>query len=353
MLLIASGRGAPLVAADFRGVQFIGYTTLSGFSTSVSHQPAECILISPEIKTDIFWDELVPSWNISAGSSAGLKIEIRPISDELQTPFYTLGLWSTKTNEYPRKSVTNQRDPFASVLTDTLTLKQRSRCLQLRLTFSGSTNASDLKFIGVCVRDSLSTPSPLQPCRSAWGKSIPVPERSQMGFPKGEELCSPATLSMLMGFWAQKLHRPDLEKGVPEIQAAIYDDTWKGTGNWPFNTAYVGSFPGIRAYVARFSDISELEAWVECGLPVGLSVCYNKLRGKLGGPSGHLVVCVGFTETGDPVINDPGTSRNVRKIFLRRNLIEAWKHSHNTVYLVYAEGTRLPKDRFGHWSIRP
>jgi len=174
-----------------------------------------------------------------------------------------------------------------------------------------------------------------------------------MGFPDGQELCSPATLSMLMAFWGQKLHRPDLDKEVPEIQTATYDETWKGTGNWPFNTAYVGSFPGIRAYVSRFSDLSELEEWVACGLPVGLSVCYNKLRGKIGEPSGHLVVCVGFTETGDPVINDPGTSRGVRKTFLRQNLIAAWGHSHNTVYLVYAEGTRLPKDRFGHWSLRP
>ena len=114
---------------------------------------------------------------------------------------------------------------------------------------------------------------------------------------------------MLMAFWADKLHRPDLDKKVSEIQTAIYDDTWKGTGNWPFNTAYVGSFPGIRAYVARFSDLAELEEWVACGLPVGLSVCYNKLRGKPGEPSGHLVVCVGFTETGEPIINDPGTSQ--------------------------------------------
>jgi hypothetical protein len=318
----------------------------------VNSNRRECVLLSPQIRTSILWDELIPSWNLAAGSSVGLKIEVRPIFDYTETHFYTLGLWCATTNEHPRKSIAKQDDAQATVLTDTLVLKARSHRLQARLTFSGSTNAGDLKFFGLCVRDSLSTENKLPPCPAAWGKLIPVPERSQMGYPNGEELCSPATLSMLMGFWAQKLQRPDLDRAVPEIQAATYDETWKGTGNWSFNMAYAGSFPGIRAYVARFTDLAEVEEWVSSGLPVGLSVCYNKLRAKPGGPSGHLVVCVGFTKAGDPVINDPGTSLGVRKTFPRHNLIEAWKHSHNTVYLVYPEGAQLPKNTFNHWPSR-
>ncbi len=330
----------------------MGWNKFSGFSSSLTCNPPQCVLVSPEIQTSIVWDELVPSWNLAATSSAGLKIEVRPILGQVETRFYTLGLWSAGTNGHPRKSVAKQDDAHATVMTDTLALKQRSQRLQLRLTFSGSTNAADLKFFGLCVRDSLSTPARLPPCPAAWGKLIPVPERSQMGYPNGEELCSPATLSMLMGFWAQKLQRPDLDRSVPEIQAATYDETWKGTGNWAFNTAYAGSFPGIRACVARFTDLAEVEEWVSSGLPVGLSVCYNKLRGKPGGPSGHLVVCLGFTKAGDPIINDPGTRLGVRKTFPRQNLIDAWKHSHNTVYLVYPEGAQLPKDTFSHWSSR-
>ena len=352
LLFAAVGPAAPAVD-EFRGIQFIGFTGLSGFSASVIHTPPECVLVSSPIQAGILWDELIPSWNMVAGSSAGLKVEVRPVIENGESRFYTLGLWSASTNAYPRRSVANQSDPYGTVETDTLILKQRCRGLQLRLTLSGTTNSGELKFLGVCVRDSFSIPAPQQPCLAAWGKLIPVPERSQMDYPNGEELCSPATLSMLMGFWAQKLQRPDLDRHVPEIQTAIYDETWKGTGNWAFNTAYAGSFPGIRAYVTRFSDLTELEEWVACGLPVGLSVCYNKLRGKPGGRSGHLVVCVGFTKAGDPIINDPGTRLGVRKIFPRKNLIDAWAHSHNMVYLVYPEDTRLPKDRFDHWSVRP
>src|SRR6476646_213177 len=140
VLLITVATHASLFANDFRGVQFFGFTTFSNFSASVGYQPAECILISPEIQTAICWDELIPSWNISAGSFAGMKIEARPISALLQAPFYTLGLWSTETNRHPRRSIDNQNDSYASVQTDTLMLKKPSHGFQLRLTVSGTTN---------------------------------------------------------------------------------------------------------------------------------------------------------------------------------------------------------------------
>ena len=170
-----------------------------------------------------------------------------------------------------------------------------------------------------------------------------------MLYPHGNELCSPTTVSMIMTHWAHVLKRPELDRDVPEIEKEVYDPNWRGTGNWPFNTAYAGSFKGIRAYITRLSDTSEIEDWIAAGIPIGLSVSYDRLRGRESGASGHLVVCVGFTEEGDPVINDPGTSKNVRKIFPRKNLVNGWAYSHNTVYLIYPEDADVPKDRFGHW----
>jgi hypothetical protein len=96
--------------------------------------------------------------------------------------------------------------------------------------------------------------------------------------------------------------------------------------------------------------VSEVEDFIAHGIPVGLSLCYNRLRGTSREPSGHLVVCAGFTKDGDAIINDPGTSKNVRKTFPRANLIDAWAYSKNTVYIVYPVNTRLPNDRFGHWE---
>ena len=137
---------------------------------------------------------------------------------------------------------------------------------------------------------------------------------------------------------------------MPAVAAGVHDPKWEGTGNWVFNTAYAGSFKGMRAYTTRFTDVSELEDWIAKGIPVGLSVCYNRLRGLGLVPSGHLIVCVGFTENGDVIVNDPGTRRNVRKTFSRERLLDAWNYSQKTVYLIHAERARLPKDRFGHWT---
>jgi hypothetical protein len=173
-----------------------------------------------------------------------------------------------------------------------------------------------------------------------------------MAYENGGVLCSPTTISMMLDFWSKKLRRPELARDVPEVVDGVFDRVWDGTGNWVFNTAYAGSFRGMRAYTTRMSDVAELEAWVAHGMPVGLSLCYNRLRGKSRVPSGHLVVCVGFTKDGDPVINDPGTSKNVQKIFPRANLVDAWAYSKNAAYIILPEKATPPKDHFGHWDSK-
>jgi len=116
--------------------------------------------------------------------------------------------------------------------------------------------------------------------------------------------------------------------------------------------AYAGSFSGMRAYVSRFSDVSELEDWIASGIPVAVSVANTVLKGvpPREGPDGHLVVCVGFTEKGDVIVNDPGTRQQIRRVYPRENLVKAWARSQNTVYLIYPQGANIPDDRFGHWD---
>jgi hypothetical protein len=339
--------------ADVRGNQFIGLKAFSSFKTSPGENPAETTLTSPEIITRLRWDELIASWDAEMPSGAYLKIEARPIYPKGTTRFYTMGLWSPDPARHPRESVLNQKDSDGDVSTDTLVLNQPCERFQLRVTLGGEeARKPALKFLGVCLTDTKAAPASLRPNRAAWGKLLPVPERSQMAYPNGGVLCSPTTVSMLMTWWSQKLNRPELDRDVPEVAEAVYDANWQGTGNWPFNTAYAGSYRGMRGYVTRLSDVSELEDWIARGIPVGLSVCYDRLRGKGPGPNGHLVVCVGFTADGDPIINDPGTSKNVRQTFPRKNLIYAWSCSRNAVYLMYPENAKVPKDRFGHWDSR-
>jgi hypothetical protein len=311
------------------------------------------------------WDELVVSWNADAPQGTYLKVEVRAVYPDGPTKFYTMGLWSgdSPSSGVPsanqgvpgRESVRGQRDDNGDVHTDTLALKRAAKQLQIRVTLGGTGGGEGtkprLKFVGLSLLDTKAVPAALPPFRAAWNMLIPVPERSQMAYPNGGRVwCSPTTVSMLLAYWSQKLNRPDLDRDVPLVAKEVYDPGWQGTGNWSMNMAFAGSFRGMRAYATRLSDVAELEQWIAAGIPVGLSVDYDRLRGKSPGARGHLVACVGFTATGDPIINDPGTLKNVRKTFPRKSLVDAWFYSHNTAYLIYPEDTALPKDSFGHWD---
>ncbi len=337
---------------DARGIQFIPFKSFSSFAKTRDASTGVIVLTSPEIRTGIRWDELIASWNSGGSAGESLKIEVRAIYAESTSKWFTMGLWATDPAKHPRESVRGQQDADGKVNTDTLVLKEPAERVQLRVTLSGGKNPAKLKFLSLSLLDRKATPPPLPPNRAAWGKLIAVPERSQMAYENGGVICSPTTVSMLLAFWSQRLDRPGLDQDVPEVVKGVYDPQWGGTGNWVFNTAYAGSFRGMRAYTTRLSDISEVEAFIVRGIPVGLSLCYNRLRGKSREPSGHLLVCVGFTKNGDVIVNDPGTSRKVRKVFPRANLLDAWAYSKNTVYLVYPVNTPLPKDRFGHWESR-
>lgn len=336
---------------DARGGQFLPFKSFAAFTKSSGSNANEIVLTSPEIRTRIRWDELIASWNAELKPDAYLKVEVRAIYTNHTTKWFTLGLWAVDPVRHPRESVKKQKDADGDVDTDTLQLKEATDRVQVRLTLGATSGKKPkLKFFSLSVLDSKFKPEPRPPTRAAWGKLLDVTERSQMAYPNGEVLCSATTTSMLLSYWSQKLNRPGLDCDVPEVVNGVYDPIWGGTGNWVFNTAYAGSFRWMRAYTTRLSDVSELEGFIARGIPVGLSVCYNRLRGKGREPSGHLVALVGFTKDGDAIINDPGTSKNVQKIFPRANLMDAWAYSKNAVYLVYPTGTILPRDESAHWE---
>jgi len=350
-LLLLAAMNSHSETYDPRGIQFISLTSFRGFRRAPGTNPTTVVLTSRELPTRIHWDELIVSWNAEAPAGTSMMVEARAIRPGHATKWFNLGVWSTDPSQTPRRSVKRQNDRDGDVDTDTLLLKQPADKVQVRVTLVGRGRKKPrLKFLSLSLLDSKAPHDPLPPNRRAWGKLVEVPERSQMAYDNGDKLCSPTTVSMLLSYWSRKLGRPGLDGDVPEVVSGVFDPVWGGTGNWVFNTAYAGSFRGLRAYTTRLSDVSELEAFIARGLPVGLSLCYNRLRGRSREPSGHLVVCVGFTRNGDPIINDPGTRKNVRKIFPRANLIDAWAYSKNAVYLLYPVNTPLPKDRFGHWE---
>jgi hypothetical protein len=357
VLLVVTGCRTVSIGSHANYSHFTALTDFSNFNRTQTVS-GETVLLSPEIKSPGKWNQLVLAWNAKPIPGTFLRVEARAIQPGHTTKFFSWGQWSPDDRTFSRYSVTNQKNADGDVRADTLALNQLAEAAQIRLTLGGTNGAlAELKFLGLSFCNTQIKPEPLPPNRAAWGKEISVIERSQQSYPGGSGWCSPTSLSMALARWGSISKRADWHLDAPEVAAGVADHGFKFlTGNWSFNTAFAGSRDGMRAYVTRFSDISELEDWIAEGIPVIISARYDLLQdGRADDFSGHLTVCRGFTKNGDLIINDPWTDlkvESVRHIYKRENVHRAWATSHNTVYLVYPENTKIPADRFGHWTTK-
>ncbi|HYA79222.1 MAG TPA: hypothetical protein VED19_01780, partial [Candidatus Nitrosopolaris sp.] len=250
--------GAPAGGDSYS--RFIGLDDFSTFARS-TNETGETVLLSPVILSPIDWNELVVSWDAATPAGTFLMVEASAVSPGHATRFYSWGLWSLDNGKYPRRSADRQQDADGEMRTDTLVLSHSANAVQVRVTLGGTNPESvrgnrelpALKFLGLSFCNTNVAPPSRRPNLRAWGKIISTPERSQNSYPEEQGWCSPTSLSMVLSRWAAVLHRPEMDVDVPEVARAVYDSQWKGTGNWPFNTAFAGSFKGMRAYVTRFS----------------------------------------------------------------------------------------------------
>lgn len=299
-------------------------------------------LVSPVIETGTPWNEVVVSWNVQPATEAGISVWAQLPGVGLTNDLYPLGDWSANGQTPLVRTSQRGRTPAdAEVKTDTLVLRQPTRRLRLHLQLHGALarDPSRLRLITASFCNTGIAPTSRSPRRAVWGKTLEVPERSQVSYEDGRAWCSPTSVSMVLAWWAGQSHRPDLDREVPEVARGVHDPGWPGTGNWPFNMAYAGSFPGMRACAARLPDLRAVEDLIAAGIPVVLSVNAPALRGKpLAPDGGHLVICVGFTESGDVVANDPWArleqGQRVRRVYSRSNVERAWAHSHGLAYLI-------------------
>lgn len=308
------------------------------------------------------WNEAIVSWNLKDSKSTRLKVEAK-----VAERWYVLAEWSGNLAIAGRRSVPNQKDEDAEVQIDLLKTAIKRDKLKLRLTAENLQGKGTpiLKLLAVSFADRSASESgesengpsvkPLEAPRRAQGphehgklkyKPTDVSGEFEKWFRsvKGAQYCSPTSVSMVLGYWANELAQPELNLDVPEVVPGVFDEKYPGTGNWPFNTAFMGGLPGMRSYVTRLTNVGDLEKLLAAGMPVICSVAHNLAlgNGKPAGGDGHLVVAVGVDEAGDIVCNDPGTAANVRRTFSRANFLKAWNTSGRTVYICHPERFKLP-----------
>ena len=71
---------------------FVGIDDFSNFGQS-QNERGETILLSPEIKPGIAWNELIVSWNAEAPPGTFLKVQASAVSAGRAMKFYNLGNW--------------------------------------------------------------------------------------------------------------------------------------------------------------------------------------------------------------------------------------------------------------------
>ncbi len=322
-------------------------------------------ITSSVYETTTLFDTLIPSWEAVTPAGTWMELEVRVRSEDSWTPWFGMGVWASETSSMERHSVDGQRSGAWEVLTDTLQSKGLvfADAYQYRLTlFTEQWDVSPLvRGVSMTVSDSYRHGENLGAAGTGlWGLELAVPARSEMVYPDGGEVwCSPASLSMVMAYWAGETGDPGLDQPVPAVAAGTYDYVYQGWGNWPFNTAYASAY-GLKATVNRFSSIEQLERWMEMGVPVVASIAWdnNYAERQLSGApltwsDGHLLVVRGFDSSGNVVVNDPAGNDDseVRRVYSRDEFAQAWfSGSGGVVYLVYPGGWSTPDSTYAEGS---
>ncbi len=309
---------------------------------------------SPVTQVGFLASELVPSWNADTPAGTWLRVELQgTYNTGGLTPWYMMGVWASGDQDVKRTSKNRQGDPWSTIFTDTFSIDDVAngvmlQAYQLRVTLYRAPDqwrSPRLWMLGAMssyVPDRFSVP--LSQGGIAWGRELAVPPRSQMihrgYYPEwgggGQVWCSPTSTTMVLEYWGRQPSEQDLswvtpgytDPQIPHAARMTWDYTYRGSGNWPFNTAYAASYAGIDARVTRLHSLDEAERFIKAGIPVvtSLSFLASELDGSNYGTSGHLFVIVGFTSSGDVIVNDPASSSNaeVRNVYKRDQLENVW-----------------------------
>jgi Peptidase_C39 like family len=305
---------------------------------------------SPWVSPGFALSELVPSWTATTPEGTLVQVDVRGVSEGgTRSSWDTLGRWASGDASFRRTSLGTQTDDLARVSTDTWIASYgglRSWQLRVRLLRrAGTTSTPRLGTVGAVVSDlphvdRVTTSAP----GVARGIVLDVPRFSQMvhagEYPQygggGEAWCSPTSTSMVLAYYRKLppaasyawVRTSYVDRAVDHAARMTFDHGYDGTGNWPFNTAYAAGRTG-HAFVTRFASLRGVEQMVRAGIPVVTSITFG--RGELSGApisasNGHLVVVVGFTSSGDVVVNDPAarTTSGVRRTYDRGQFENAW-----------------------------
>jgi hypothetical protein len=299
--------------------------------------------------------EAVPSWVARTPGKSRVHVWVRGrTAGGTLTSWDRLAIWAQGDKHHARRSGDSQPDDGGRVSYDTWLSNSGTgfTSWQLRVWLDrprGGAARVGVDTVGAVVSrlpnvSAVTTSRPRPAPNAALGRTLNVPRLSQMvhrdHYTKyaggGASWCSPTSVAMVLRHLGKQPRRKALSwiptthtgRDVDHAARMTYDAHLRGTGNWSFNTAYAARYADA-AWVTRLRDLRGAERWIGRGVPVVASLRFG--RGELTGAPlsstpGHLVVIVGFTRSGDVVVNDPAASSasGVRRIYDRGQFEDAW-----------------------------
>lgn len=163
-------------------------------------------------------------------------------------------------------------------------------------------------------------------------KNVPTISQLALEHEDNWRICSPTSLSMLLGYLKQ-------EKIDPLIVAQhAYDQGLGVYGSWPFNLAHAyEQAPQYQFKVQRLASFHDLYQQLKRGFPVVVSVRGTIKGGAKPYDNGHLLVVVGWNNKKKHVIvHDPAFQEHddVVREYPLEDFLKAWEKSHKLAYMV-------------------
>ncbi len=304
-------------------------------------------------ESKIPFDELILSWNALRPAQGHITfyVSVKHEAEKDFSPWHRLAEWGSDS----QKTFTNQLNPYVHTKYVKVEMQRDlvASAFKIKAVFSEGASKRSLNALFACI-------SNMKMFRH--NRSIPekssllikgVPQQSQMvvDHPRYKELCSPASTSMIVQYFANKLYggmgSQRMQDYVYDFAEKVHDDGVLGIyGNWPLNVAQAhdASNGNIFYRVERLNNFAELYDYLSKEIPVAVSV--RRLKGGATPyRGGHFMVVVGWDSTRNSVICIDPAFRGNRKTLKRYNLshfLTAWALSRNLSY--------IPMPKHGIWQ---
>lgn len=303
-------------------------------------------LLTPPLKLDFEFNELIATWNASVPEGGGLRVWLQAGNRKPVTPWIPAGSWGRVPDEVTTRIMAFPGGKFDM---DTVLLNKPAEWVQVRVDFYAGAAGSQppsLRLLALSFTNSTGNKRLQKKFGAAsqlseglnrlqTTQTANIPFRHQVIDNKKwiGRICSPASVNMALAHFG-------IRKETEAVARALYDPPSDAFGVWNRSIQGAAQF-GVRGYVTRFRSWDQVRAAMAQGQVICASIRFKhgELRDpprqyRKHGTEGHLVVIEGFAPHGIVLVNNSGTKDyGHRQPWWQDDLAKAWFDKGGVAYV--------------------